>query len=629
MSDFPDFSPQGYQVIHELGRNASGGRVVYLCETLAAPIQQVVIKQFQFARGSGWSQFKEIEREMQVLKDLEHSGIPRYIGSIQTDDGYSIVQEFKDAQALSIPRSFDPDRIKQIAVAVLEILVYLQARIPVVIHRDIKPENVLVDEDFNVYLIDFGFARIGGGEVAMSSVAAGTFGFMAPEQMYNKGLSAATDLYGLGAMLIALLTQTKSTKMDALIDEDGKITFQYLTPKLSLSFIKWLEKMVAPRVGDRYPDAAAALAALQPIYVIRDPFVEFSHTNLQFKATKLGEKITQTITIVNTTADTLLEGNWSIEPHPHDPGNSSDRLHKWISFSSRVVKGNRVDCEITVDTSKLAAQSSGTRSIVLHSNAVPNTHSILLQVSTAPLSVQMKKLPYAAMVVFWLFAFGCGQSLNVSEAWQRAEIGIGVGFLMPSIAMVLASGAHPHRDGIKIRTFTGAMMGGAAGLITGSLAGFIAGATFGGFAGFIAGGMNNAKSLDGVVIGLQAIVGAIVGSAMGFLAGCFAAAGAGAGIVTGTIVGLQAGIIGYLYDGSYTELPESSKYGRGFLFIVLETIAIFGLDLGVWLGKDNTYLMLITLGSAVGLAYLLLYLPSQQFKEIEIYRRRQKQLIKL
>ncbi|WP_310489118.1 serine/threonine-protein kinase [Chamaesiphon sp. VAR_69_metabat_338] len=628
MSDFPDFSPQGYQVLRELGRNASGGRVVYLCETLAEPIDRVVIKQFQFARGSGWSQFKEIEREMQVLKDLEHSGIPRYIGSIQTDDGYSIVQEFKDAQALSIPRSFDPDRIKQIAVAVLEILVYLQARIPVVIHRDIKPENVLVDEDVNVYLIDFGFARIGGGEVAMSSVAAGTFGFMAPEQMYNKGLTTATDLYGLGAMLIALLTQTKSTKMDALIDEDGKIAFQHLTPKLSLSFIKWLEKMVAPRVGDRYPDAESALAALQPIYVIRDPFVQFSHTNLQFQATKLGEKISKTMTIVNTTADTLLEGNWSIEPHPYDSG-SSDRLHKWISFSSRVVKGNRVDCEITVDTSKLAAQSRGTRSIVLHSNAVPNTHSISLEVSTAPLSVQMKKLPYAAMVVFWLFAFGCGQSLNVSEAWQRAEVSIAVGFLMPSIAMVLASNAHPHPDGIKIRTFAGAIMGGICGLISGSFAGFITGATFGGFAGFIAGGINNAKAVAGVVIGLQAIAGAIFGSALGFFAGCFAAAGAGAGIITGAIVGLQAGIIGYLYDGSYAELPESSKYGRGFIFIVLETIAIFGLDLGVWLGKANTYLMLITLGAAAGLAYLLLYLPSRQFKQIEIYRQRQKQLIKL
>jgi serine/threonine protein kinase len=66
-----------------------------------------------------------------------------------------------------------------------------------------------VDEQMNVYLVDFGFARIGSAEGAMSSVAAGTFGFMAPEQIYNRELSNATDLYALGATLICLLTQTK------------------------------------------------------------------------------------------------------------------------------------------------------------------------------------------------------------------------------------------------------------------------------------------------------------------------------------------------------------------------------------------------------------------------------------
>jgi serine/threonine protein kinase len=629
MSDFPDFTPQGYQAVRELGRNAAGGRVVYLCQTLAEPTKQVVIKQFQFARGSGWSQFKEIEREMQVLKDLEHPGIPRYIGSIQTDDGYSIVQEFKDAQALSIPRSFDPDQIKQVAVAVLEILVYLQDRIPIVIHRDIKPENVLVDEQLNVYLIDFGFARIGGGEVAMSSVAAGTFGFMAPEQMYNKGLTAATDLYGLGAMLIALLTQTKSTRMDALIDEDGKITFQHLTPKLSVRFIAWLETMVAPRVSDRYPNAETAIAALNPIYVTRYPSVEFSHSHLEFKAIRLGEKITQTITVMNPTEDTLLEGTWSIEPHPHDPPGATDRNHKWISFSSRAVKGNEVDCEITVDTSKLVAQSVGTRSIVFRSNAVPDTHSIPLEVMTALLPFQAKKLPSEAMVLFLIFAVGCGRSLNVSSAWERAENGIAIGFAMSGIAMFLASGSQAHHSGTKIRTFAGAAFGGFSGLLmTGSLSGTIAGATFGGFAGFIAGGINLAGSMQGVKIGIEPIFGAIVTSVVGFMTGSFAA-GAGAGIIVGSVIGLQAGILGYLYDLDYSLLPEARRYTRGFIFLLLEMMAIFGINFGVWIEKPNVYLTMLTLGSAAVLAYLLLYLPSQRFKHIAAYRQREKHLIKL
>lgn len=182
-----------------------------------------------------------------------------------------MVQEYKEAQPLSVPRSFAPDEIKRIAVSILEILIYLQSRIPPVIHQDIKPENILVDNQLNVYLVDFGFARIGSGEVASSSVVAGTFGFMAPEQLYNRQLSEATDLYGLGATLICLLTGTKSTAMHTLIDDDGRIAFKPLVPKLSLRFIDCLEKMVQPKQKDRFPNADVALEALKPLYVIRLP----------------------------------------------------------------------------------------------------------------------------------------------------------------------------------------------------------------------------------------------------------------------------------------------------------------------------------------------------------------------
>ncbi|WP_310482029.1 serine/threonine-protein kinase [Chamaesiphon sp. VAR_48_metabat_403] len=625
MSDFPDFLTQGYQVIRELGRNAAGGRVVYLCQTIDPPNRQVVIKQFQFAKGSGWSQFKEVEREMQVLKDLKHPGIPHYIESIEGDDGYAIVQEYKEAQALSIPRSFDSDQIKQIAVAALEILIYMQDRIPAVIHRDIKPENVLVDADLNVYLIDFGFARIGGGEVAMSSVAAGTFGFMAPEQMYNKGLTAATDLYGLGAMLIALLTQTKSNRMDALIDEDGKITFQHLTPKLSTGFMDWLETMVAPRVSDRYLDAEAALIALKPIYVTRYPSVEFSPPSLQFNATQLGERITKTLTIINSTPDTSLEGTWSIEPHPHDPPNSN-RIHKWISFSSREINSNEVECEITVDTSKLTAQSVGSRSIVLTSNAVPDVHLLRLEVMTAPLPIQAKQFPYGAMVVFLMFAFGCGYSLKSSEAWSSSGTGIATGFLTGGFLTMFSSTSDVHPDGVKFRAGIAAICGGLFGLWLGGAAGCIAGITFGAFAGTIAGGINMAGGLNGVIIGAQAVVGSLVGSLVGLVLSFVVNSN---GIPAGAVLGVQAGLIGYFFDAEYARLPESRRYRHGFIFLVFEIIALFGLSLGVLLYRLDGFLLIFVLGLALSIAYLLLYLPSRHLKQVEVYRQREKYLIKL
>lgn len=419
MSNLPNFS--AYQVIRELGHNLQGGRVVYLARQISNDIL-VVIKQFQFAKSQTWSGFKQTERERDILKELKHKGIPSYLDAFETDDGFCLVQEYKEAQPLSTPRSFEPDQVKDIAVQLLEILVYLQSRIPSVIHRDIKPENILVDEALNVYLIDFGFARI-GGEVAMSSMAAGTFGFMAPEQIYNKGLTEATDLYGLGATLICLLTNTKSRNMDSLSNEDGRISFKHLSPKLSLRFIKWLEKMTAPKLTERYPNAETALETLKTLYLIRCPSVEIDKSSLEFEATSLGEKLTQTITISNPTPETILEGEWEVAPHDNDPPHTP-QSHAWISFSPKQFKGNQVKCRVTVDTSKLIAQTTGKRFIVLHTNSTPETYTVPIKIATAPLVLDFKRPPYLVVGVCLIYSFVWGFIFFNPYIWFLAVLPI-------------------------------------------------------------------------------------------------------------------------------------------------------------------------------------------------------------
>ena len=358
MSNLPNFSANGYEAIAQLGHNTTGGRVVYLAKTLSAsksisdrdrsePEEQLVaIKQFQFIKGADWAGFKAIEREIQVLQNLSHPGIPCYLDSFETNDGYCIVQEYKDAKPLSESRSFGAEQVKQIAIAILEILVYLQNRIPPIIHRDLKPENILIDELRNVYLIDFGFARIGAGEIAMSSVAAGTFGFMAPEQLRNRELNAATDLYGLGATLICLLTNTRSTAIDTITDDDGRINFQSLLSNIGQRFIAWLEKMVAPKRTDRYLNADDALQALRPISVTRSLEVQVNCDRLEFKARHLNEQIVQSVTIsgsmpkiIDSLTELILEGKWEVAPHPNDPPHTPD-AHTWITFTSKVFCGN-------------------------------------------------------------------------------------------------------------------------------------------------------------------------------------------------------------------------------------------------------------------------------------------------
>ncbi|MGK7877230.1 MAG: protein kinase [Xenococcaceae cyanobacterium] len=267
MSNFPDFSDHNYQVIRELGCNREGGRISYLARKLNSD-QQIVIKQFRFVQDSAsWKGFKAYERELQILRELNHPRIPKYIDSFETPDGFCLVQEYKNAPSLGSRGSLTPEAIKQIAVSVLEILVDLQSRTPTIIHRDLKPENILVDQQNNAYLIDFGLSRMRDGEVAISSIALGTPGFMPPEELFNRRLTEASDLYSLGATLIGLLTRTPSVEISHLIDENYRFKFKHLVKGLNPRFISWLTKMVEPNVKNRYANAAIALEELKPIEI--------------------------------------------------------------------------------------------------------------------------------------------------------------------------------------------------------------------------------------------------------------------------------------------------------------------------------------------------------------------------
>ncbi len=362
MIPVPDLSNQGYQVIEELGYNYQGGRITYKGVDLNNQTP-VVIKCFQFIDDETWSGYKQYEQEITVLKHLSHPGIPLYLDSFSSEDGFCLVQEYKPAQNLSHFNQYSPDELKKIALNLLDILIYLQTQLPPIIHRDIKPENILVDPELNVYLIDFGLAHIGGNNLGLSTVSAGTFGFMAPEQIYNKKLTTAADLYGLGSTLICLATQTQSTAVEELIDETGRFNFELDYHLYSRGFHQWLKKLVEPKVKERFQSAHLAKEALLKINVNVSPDVVLSHHFLEFQGKILGEKLSQTIKLKNVISTTLLSGKWDIVPHPHDNADQP-----WIHFSSPAFCGNFHSCNIEVDTSQLLANTVYRRQLSLTIN---------------------------------------------------------------------------------------------------------------------------------------------------------------------------------------------------------------------------------------------------------------------
>lgn len=406
MSNLPDFTALGYQVIEQLGRNSQGGRLTYKALHLETQ-QPVVIKQFRFATGVGdWLGYKAVEREIEVLQSLEHPGIPRYLNAFDPGDGLCLVQEYKNARPLSISRRFDPEEIKNIALQLLEILVYLQQQIPPIAHRDLKPENVLLDEALKVYLVDFGLAKLGGEEaIAASSTIAGTVGFMPPEQLLNRPLSTATDLYGLGATLICLLTGTKSTEIGNLIDSQFRIQFQPLVSRFDPEFIAWLQKMVEPDLDRRYADAKTAMEALKPLSIL--PAIALSPSAIELHATRVGEQLTTAIELPETVS------NWQvISPSDRD----------WICLTPPT--GDRAEAKITVDTSFLPANSLCEHKILLRADSHPETYTLTVKVETAPSAPILEEESVGLLILLAIASF--------------TLTGIGLNFGVVTVVVILA-----------------------------------------------------------------------------------------------------------------------------------------------------------------------------------------------
>lgn len=315
MNDIPALNDYGYQITTQLGSNREGGRITWKGLELSTQ-KTVVIKQFCFAKAeSSWSGYKTYEQELEILQKLDRIGIPKYLSSIETKDGFCLIQQYISASSLDNYRELTLLEVQQIGIKVLEILVYLQSKKPPILHRDIKPENILLDEEFNLYLIDFGFASSGDRKLSGSSVFKGTPGFIAPEQIIKA--TPASDLYSLGVTLVCLLSNKSIAEIQELtsIDDPYQLNIKALFPQLNRQFVNWLEKMTDVKASRRFSDALTAKEALLAID-LESQSSNLAVLNLDFKLNPIvNSKITLGTLAIASLSTTTVWGIKFIDSH--------------------------------------------------------------------------------------------------------------------------------------------------------------------------------------------------------------------------------------------------------------------------------------------------------------------------
>jgi len=263
-----------YEVQRQLGKQT--GRQTLLARDLQTQ-KLVVLKQLFLGSDFEWQDLKLFEREAETLKTLSHPAIPRYLDYLEIDEpdskGFALVQTYVEGKTLeehlTAGRTFSESEVKELAKSLLAILMYLHEQNPPVIHRDIKPSNILLhsrsgNSAGQVYLVDFGSVQNQAAKFGGTITVVGTYGYMAPEQFGGRSVPAS-DLYGLGATLIYLVTGLHPTELP---QQDLRIQFAHRAGQLNPNLIDWLEWMTEPSLEIRLYSAEEALRSLD-----ENPFI--------------------------------------------------------------------------------------------------------------------------------------------------------------------------------------------------------------------------------------------------------------------------------------------------------------------------------------------------------------------
>jgi cyclophilin family peptidyl-prolyl cis-trans isomerase/predicted Ser/Thr protein kinase len=212
-----------YRVVREIGRGGMGA--VYLCEDTAVGDRPVALKVVLDPQQGQADALERFKREIRNLGKLRHRNIVQVLYAGEHEGRPYFVMEYVPGRDLNrrleeISDLPEPQRIAEIVRLVMRVCEGVaHAHRSGTTHRDLKPQNILVREDGEPMILDFGIAKHReDASITSGGFAPGTPSFMAPEQ-FDAGLAgeeAQIDVWGLGAILYVALTRDRPFKGPSL-----------------------------------------------------------------------------------------------------------------------------------------------------------------------------------------------------------------------------------------------------------------------------------------------------------------------------------------------------------------------------------------------------------------------------